>query len=66
MPISRRLLLSLPAALAASASAAPINYRDYSRCLPDYLARLAREFKTSLLGCYRSFRPHWERATSSG
>lgn len=43
MPISRRLLLSLPAALAASASAAPINYRDYSRCLPDYLARLARE-----------------------
>lgn len=34
--------------------------------LTDMLARLAREFKTSLLGCYRSFRPHWERATSSG
>lgn len=27
----------------------------------DTLLRLAREFKTSLLGCYRSLRPFWER-----
>jgi len=25
------------------------------------LARLARDFKTSLLACYRSLRPRWER-----
>lgn len=25
------------------------------------LVRLARDFKTSLLGCYLSLRPHWER-----
>lgn len=25
------------------------------------LARLARDFKTSLFGCYRSLQPHWER-----
>jgi len=30
------------------------------------LVRLAREFKTSLLWCYRSLRPHWERAPASG
>jgi len=34
--------------------------------LEDMLVRLAREFKTSLLGCYRSLRPHWERAPGSG
>ena len=27
----------------------------------DTLARLARDFKTSLLGCYRSLRAFWER-----
>lgn len=27
----------------------------------DILVRLAREFKTSLLGCYRSLLPFWER-----
>jgi hypothetical protein len=25
------------------------------------LVRLARDFKTSLLACYRSLRPHWQR-----
>jgi len=34
--------------------------------LEDILVRLAREFKTSLLWCYRSLRPHWERAPASG
>jgi hypothetical protein len=34
--------------------------------LEEILVRLAREFKTSLLGCYRSLRAHWERAASSG
>ena len=29
--------------------------------LMDILARLARDFKTSLFGCYRSLQPHWER-----
>jgi len=29
--------------------------------LEDILTRLARDFKTSLLGCYRSLRAHWER-----
>ena len=43
MPLSRRSVLTLPAAFAARSWAAPIDYRDYSRCLPDYLARLARE-----------------------
>ncbi len=27
----------------------------------EILVRLARDFKTSLLGCYRSLRPFWER-----
>lgn len=27
----------------------------------DTLVRMAREFKTSLLGCYHSLLPHWER-----
>lgn len=27
----------------------------------DILARLARDFKTSLLACYRSLQPHWGR-----
>lgn len=27
----------------------------------DTLLRLARDFNTSLLGCYRSLLPHWER-----
>jgi hypothetical protein len=31
--------------------------------LEDILARLARDFKTSVLGCYRSLLPHWERDT---
>lgn len=43
MPLSRRSVLTLPAAFAARSWAAPIDYRDYSRCLPDYLARVARE-----------------------
>ncbi|MBN8730589.1 MAG: acetylxylan esterase [Acidobacteria bacterium] len=43
MPLSRRSVLTLPAAFATRSWAAPIDYRDYSRCLPDYLARLARE-----------------------
>ncbi len=30
----------------------------------DTLTRLARDFKTSLLGCYRSLLPHWEREKS--
>jgi hypothetical protein len=30
----------------------------------DTLARLARDFKTSLLACYRSLRPHWQRERS--
>jgi hypothetical protein len=34
--------------------------------LEEILVRLARDFKTSLLGCYRSFRPHWQRAPDSG
>lgn len=32
----------------------------------EILARLARDFKTSLLGCYRSLRPHWERDAAPG
>ena len=28
------------------------------------LVRLARDFKTSLLACYRSLRPHWQRGPS--
>jgi hypothetical protein len=27
----------------------------------EILLRLARDFKTSLLRCYRSLLPHWER-----
>lgn len=34
--------------------------------LEDILVRLAREFKTSLLGCYRTLRAHWERVPDSG
>lgn len=30
------------------------------------LVRLARDFKTSLLGCYLSLRPHWEREHPPG
>lgn len=41
---SRRELFTLPAAAAlASTARAAIDYRNYSRCLPDYLARIARE-----------------------
>lgn len=29
--------------------------------LVDILARLARDFKTSVFGCYRSLQPRWER-----
>lgn len=32
----------------------------------EILARLARDFKTSLLGCYRSLLPDWERESPSG
>lgn len=44
--MTRRTLLSLPAGLAAEAPAEQpaypgVSYRDYSRCLPDYLRRLA-------------------------
>jgi len=31
----------------------------------DTLHRLARDFKTSLLGCYRSLLPHWQREKGS-
>ena len=31
----------------------------------DTLVRLARDFKTSLLGCYRSLRSFWEREKAS-
>jgi len=43
--MTRRTLLTLPAAAAALAphARAAIDYRNYSRCLPDYLARIARE-----------------------
>jgi cephalosporin-C deacetylase-like acetyl esterase len=42
--MTRRTLLTLPAAARFTRlRAAEIHYRDYSRCLPDYLARLARE-----------------------
>ena len=34
--------------------------------LGEILVRLARDFKTSLFGCYRSFRPHWQRVPDSG
>jgi cephalosporin-C deacetylase-like acetyl esterase len=43
MPISRRSLLTLPAAALAADSRAAIDYREYARCMPDYLGRLARE-----------------------
>ena len=33
--------------------------------LEEILVRLARDFKTSLLRCYRSLRSHWERAPNS-
>jgi hypothetical protein len=33
--------------------------------LEEILVRLARDFKASLLGCYRSLRSHWERAPNS-
>ena len=32
--------------------------------LEEILVRLARQFKTSLLRCYRSLRAHWERASA--
>ena len=32
----------------------------------DILLRLARDFKTSLLWCYRSLLPDWERESPSG
>lgn len=46
--MTRRDLLTLPAAGTLRAQAAPPRfpgtpYRDYSRCLPDYLRRLARQ-----------------------
>jgi hypothetical protein len=31
----------------------------------EILVRLARDFKTSLLGCYKSLRTHWEREVAS-
>jgi len=34
--------------------------------LEEILARLARQFKTSLLWCYRSLRAHWDRASAPG
>lgn len=44
MTLTRRTLFTLPAAaLATRGQAAPIDYRNYSRCLPDYLGRIARE-----------------------
>lgn len=30
------------------------------------MLRLARDFKTSLFGCYRSLLPHWERRAAPG
>ena len=44
MYLSRRTLLTLPAAAAfAPHSRAAIDYRDYSRCVNDYLIRVARD-----------------------
>lgn len=39
--ITRRALLGSAVALTGLRAADPIGYRDYSRCLPDYLAALA-------------------------
>src|SRR5690242_2260875 len=44
--ITRRALMASAATMLGSirrAAAEPIAYRDYSRCLPDYLAALATE-----------------------
>lgn len=39
--------------------------RELGSCV-EILARLARDFKTSLLGCYRSLRAYWEREDMPG
>src|SRR4051812_5956044 len=41
--LSRRTLLASAVALTSLRAADPIAYRDYSRCLPDYLAGLAAD-----------------------
>ena len=72
----RRLILSGLGALAIRAQTphAQIRYRDYSRCLPDYLGRLARaafERRNAALAKLKSpgdvrARQHWARETFWG
>ena len=44
--MTRRHLLQSLAAIASPLTAAPIHYREYARCLPDYLTALAAEAYT--------------------